>query len=69
MQHRLDEVLSRAEAKAAAGVEKAAKVEQQGCHRGREESVEFFRKVLVTLAQAFRMEGYFEACLQYVEER
>jgi len=67
MQRRLDEALSQAEAEATVGAEKATNAEQQGYQWGCEESIGFFRKVLVTLSLAFRDEGYFDAYLQHVE--
>jgi len=56
LQGRLNEALSKAkaaltkaEAEATAGVEKAAKVEELGHRTGRMESMDFLHKVLITL--------------------
>jgi len=40
-----------------------AKDEQQGYHQGHKKSVDVFRKVLMTLAPSFGVQGYFEAYL------
>jgi len=61
--------VEKAEAEVAAGVEKAAKAEEQGYRRGCEESVEVLRKVLMTLAPDFQEDSYFEAYIHYAEER
>ena len=50
----VEAALAKAEAEAAVGAEKAAKAKEQGYRRGRKESVEFLRKVLMTLAPDFR---------------
>ena len=45
--------LAKAEAKAAVGAEKTSKAKELGYRWGRKESIEFLRKVLVTLAPDF----------------
>ncbi|KAJ8429036.1 LOW QUALITY PROTEIN: hypothetical protein Cgig2_016941 [Carnegiea gigantea] len=72
LQGRLNEALSKAEAalakakaEAAVGVEKAAKAEELGYQRGREEVIGFLRKVLTTLAPDFQEDNYFEAYTHY----
>ncbi|KAJ8425077.1 hypothetical protein Cgig2_028794 [Carnegiea gigantea] len=48
---------------------RAAKVEELGHQRGREEVMGFLRKVLASLAPDFKKDNYFEAYIHYVEER
>ena len=50
MQRQLKDVLSKAEAKATAGAERAAKAKEQGYQQGRADAMGYLRKVLVTLA-------------------
>ena len=66
LQHQLEE----ARPKVKAEVERSAKVEDWGYQRGYDESTEFFRDALVTLApEAFRIEGYFASYVKFVEDR
>ena len=66
LQHQLEETRSKVKVEA----EASAIAEDYGYHRGRGESAELFRELLVTLApQAFRIEGYFKAHVKFVEDR
>jgi len=50
-------------------VERATKAREQGYQEGRADTLEYLCKVLVTLAQEFQEDAYFEAYLHYVDER
>ena len=67
MKRQLEEALSKA--KAIVGVERVVQAREQGYQQGRVDTLEYLRKVLVTLAQEFQEDSYFEAYLHYVDER
>ncbi|KAJ8424397.1 hypothetical protein Cgig2_006319 [Carnegiea gigantea] len=69
----LEEALSKAEAEAeaeaTAGTERAVKAKEQGYQQSRADVMGYLCRVLVTLAQDFQQDDYFEAYLHYVDER
>lgn len=61
--------MQQARSKVAAEAEESARAEDRGYHQDHGESVEFFRELLVTLTpQAFHIEGYFEAHVEFAED-
>ena len=54
-------MLAKAEAEAAVGVEGMAQAKEQGYQQGGAETLGYLRRLLVTLAQEFQEDSYFEA--------
>jgi len=46
-----------------------AQAKEQGYQQGRADTLGYLRKVLVTLAQEFQEDSYFESYLHYIDER
>ncbi|KAJ8432190.1 hypothetical protein Cgig2_013732 [Carnegiea gigantea] len=65
LERQLKEARSQAEAEA----ERVTKAKDKGYQLGYDQSIEFFRELLLTMVpEAFSVEGYFEAYVKYIED-
>ena len=69
LQHLPGEVLSKAEAEAAAGAERVTQAREQGYPQGLVRMLDYLCKVVMTLTQEFQEDVDFDAYLHYVDER
>ncbi|KAJ8438015.1 LOW QUALITY PROTEIN: hypothetical protein Cgig2_029996 [Carnegiea gigantea] len=65
----LKDALAKAKVEATAGAERVAQAKEQGYQQDRADTLGYLHMVLVTLAQEFQEDSYFEAYLHYIDER
>jgi len=68
LQHRLEKALAKAKVEATSGAERAAQAKEQGYQQGPAKTLGYLHKVLVTLAQEFQEDSYFEVYLHCIDE-